>query len=270
MTDTDLDPALKDRLHDTWSAGDYGRIAEGLRDSAESFWADLGVVTGARVLDVACGTGQIAIPAARAGCVATGLDLCEPWIAQARARAAAEGLDVRFDVGDAEALPYGDGAFDVTVSLIGAMFAPRPERVAAEMARVTRPGGRIVMGNWMAGGFVGAMFRTVSAHVPPPDMPAPLLWGDPATARARFEPHVSEVATREIAYRIAYDMAPDAVVAHYASCFGPVVGAMAALDGPGRTALAGDLERLWREHDRAGTPGRVAVESPLLVVEAVR
>src|SRR4028119_2091218 len=178
--------SLKGRLKATWMAGDYGHFAKYLEPGAMEFLARLPVQTGTRMLDVACGAGQISIPAARAGARVTGVDIATNSIERARARAREEGLDARFDEGDAEELPYGDASFDVVASLFGAMFAPRPERAAAVWVRVCRPGGRIVMGNWTPEGFVGQMFKVIGKHVPPPAlMPSPLLWGDEARVRER-------------------------------------------------------------------------------------
>jgi len=140
--------SLKTRLRTTWMSGDYGYFAKYLLPGAMDFLNRLDIAPGTRMLDVACGAGQIAIPAARAGVDVTGIDIAANLIDQAQARARAEKLDVRFDEGDAERLPYADASFDLVVSLIGAMFAPVPERVAAELVRVCRPGGRIVMANW--------------------------------------------------------------------------------------------------------------------------
>src|SRR6266496_5007660 len=137
--------AVKVKMKANWMAGDYGTFAQYMEPGALKLLADWQIPTGVRLLDVACGAGQIAIPAARAGIDATGLDIAPNWIEQARARATAEGLTAQFDEGDAEQLPYDDSSFDVVISLVGAMFAPRPERVAAELVRVCRPGGRIIM-----------------------------------------------------------------------------------------------------------------------------
>src|ERR687893_2047597 len=155
-------------LKATWMSGDYGTFARYLEPSAMEFLGRLRVEPGTEMLDVACGAGQISIPAARAGARVTGVDIATNSIERARSRTQDEGLDARFDEGDAEMLPYGDASFDVVASLFGAMFAPRPERVAAELVRVCRPGGRIVMGNWTPGGFVGRMFKVIGRHVPPP------------------------------------------------------------------------------------------------------
>ena len=260
---------LKRRLETTWRAGDYGVIARGLQCSAEAFLSDQRVARGERLLDVACGTGQIAIPAARAGANVTGLDLAEEWVAQAQARAADGGLDIRFDVGDAEAMPYGDGAFDVVMSLIGVMFAPRPECATAELLRVCRPGGRIILGNWTAEGFVGSFFRTVGQHAPPPEMPSPLLWGDECTVRERFGDAVSDLQLCRRMLHFEYPMPPSELADHYLEHFGPTRQAAAAPDSDGRKALRADLERLWSEANTAA--GQMTeVDAEILEIIAVR
>ena len=200
---------LKARLKATWMAGDYGTFAKYLEPSAMEFLERISVPAGSRMLDVACGAGQISIPAARAGARVTGVDIATSSIEQARARAQDEGLDARFEEGDAEMLPYENASFDVVASLFGAMFAPRPDRVAAELVRVCRPGGRIVMGNWTPGGFVGQMFKVIGRHVPPPAlMPSPLLWGDEATVRERLREGVAELRLTKRRYPFRYPFPP--------------------------------------------------------------
>lgn len=261
--------ALKERLRATWMSGDYGQFAKYLEPGALEFLGRLGVEPGMRVLDVACGAGQLAIPAARAGARAAGVDIAANLIEQARARAAAEGLDVRFDEGDAEALPYGDASFDLVVSLFGAMFAPRPERVAAELLRVCRPGGRIGMGNWTPQGMVGDMFRTIGRYVPPPPMPAPVLWGDEATVRERFGAGVAELRLTRREYDFQYPFSPEAVLELFRTNYGPTNRAFAALDEAGRAGLSADLIALWRASNRA-TDGTTRYTAEYLEVVAVR
>ena len=263
--------SLKTRLKATWMAGDYGHFAQYLEPGALEFFARLPIQAGTRVLDVACGAGQVAIPAARAGARVTGVDIATNSIEQARARARAEGLDARFDEGDAEMLPYEDASFDLVVSLIGAMFAPRPERVAAEVARLCRPGGRIVMGNWTPEGFVGQMFKTIGKHVPPPPlMPSPLLWGDEATVRERLRDGVADLRLTKRRYPFHYPFPPSEVVEHFRTYYGPTNRAFAALDAAGQAeGLRGDLEQLWTEHNSA-TDGTTRYESEYLEVVAVR
>ena len=137
---------LKERLRSTWMAGDFGKIAEYAVKGSEEFVNRLSIVPGMRVLDVACGTGNVTIPVARRGAQVTGVDIAPNLLEQARARAVAEGLTITFEEGDAEKLPYPDSSFDLVVSMFGTMFAPRPDQVAAELARVCRPGGIVAAG----------------------------------------------------------------------------------------------------------------------------
>jgi SAM-dependent methyltransferase len=253
-------------------SGDYGHFAKYLEPGALEFLARLAVAPGTRMLDVACGAGQIALPAARAGVQVTGVDIASNLIEQARARATAEGVAVRFDEGDAEMLPYGDGAFDLVVSLIGAMFAPRPERVAAELVRVCRPGGRIVMANWTPEGHVGQMFKIIGKHVPPPPlMASPVKWGEEATVRERLGQGVSALDTTKRLYPMRYPFPPPEVVEFFRVYYGPTNRAFAALDAAGQDALRRDLEQLWAGNNRAQEDGgSTHVESEYLEVIAIR
>jgi SAM-dependent methyltransferase len=261
---------LKARLKATWMSGDYGTFAKYLEPGAMEFLERISVPAGAEMLDVACGAGQISIPAARAGARVTGVDIATNSIEQARARAQDEGLDARFEEGDAEELPYGDASFDLVASLIGAMFAPRPDRVASELVRVCRPGGRIAMGNWTPEGFVGQMFKVIGGHVPPPAlMPSPLLWGDEATVRGRLSDGVAELTLTKRRYPFHYPFPPAEVVEHFRTYYGPMNRAFNTLDEAGGDALRGDLERLWTEHN-TGTDGTTRYDSEYLEVVALR
>lgn len=262
--------SLKARLKATWMAGDYGHFARYLEDGALEFLARLNIEPGTRVLDVACGAGQTAIPAARSGARVTGIDIATNSIEQARARAQSEGLEVRFDEGDAEMLPYEDASFDIVVSLIGAMFAPQPERVAAELVRVCRPGGRIVMANWTPEGFVGQMFKTIGKHVPPsPLMPSPVKWGDEVTVRERLNGGITELHLAKRLYPFRYPFPPSEVVEFYRTYYGPLNRAFAALDAAGQAALRHDLDQLWAMHNR-DTNGATHCEPEYLEVVAIR
>ena len=169
---------LKQRLRASWMAGDFGEIANLNAREGEEFIQRINLKPGTKVLDVACGTGNQSIPAARTGADVIGLDLAPNLLEQARKRAADEKLKIEFIEGDAEKLPYDAAHFDVVLSMFGAMFAPRPEVVAAELLRVCRPGGLIAMGNWTPEGFVGQMFQITARHAPPPPgMLPPSLWG---------------------------------------------------------------------------------------------
>ena len=261
---------LKTRLRSTWMSGDYGYFAKYLKPGALEFLTRLAIPPGTRMLDVACGAGQISIPAARAGAHVTGIDIASNLIDQAQARARAEQLAVRFDEGDAENLPYSDASFDLVVSLIGAMFAPVPERVAAELVRVCRPGGRIVMANWTPEGHVGQMFRIIGEHVPPPPlMPSPVKWGDEATVRQRLKHGIERLDVSRRLYPMRYPFPPSEVVEFFRLYYGPTNRAFSALDGPGRSELRHDLEQLWDRNNLAGR-GATYVKAEYLEVIAIR
>lgn len=243
---------LKTRLKATWMAGDYGYFAKYLEPGALEFLKHLSIQPGMRLLDVATGAGQIAIPAARAGAQVTGIDIATNSIEQARTRAQAEGLEIQFDEGDAEMLPYEDRSFDLVVSLIGAMFAPRPEQVAAELIRVCRPGGRIVMANWTLEGFVGQMFKIVGKYAPPsPLMASPVKWGDEATVHERFSDGIAHLQLTKRLYTIEYPFSPGEVANFYIKYYGPINRAFAGLASDKQTAFQQDLAQLWTEHNQS-------------------
>ena len=264
----DMD-ALKAKLRATWIAGDFGQIAKFLADEAEKFINDLGLKPGMKVLDVACGTGNLSLPAARLGATVTGVDIAPNLLEQSRAKAAAEGLDIKFEEGDAEALPYEDASFDAVVTMYGAMFAPRPDLVAAELKRVCKPGGFIAMANWTPAGFIGQMFKVTSAHLPPPPgMTSPVLWGKDDVVRERFE-GVSKVETKPRIVIFAFPFSPAEVVEHFRLYYGPANKAFGALDEEKQVALRSDLEKLWAQNNQA-TDGTTAVEAEYLEVVATR
>jgi len=257
--------ALKSRLKATWMSGDFDKIARTIEPGAVVFIERLALAPGARVLDVACGSGNLSLPAARVGAIVTGLDIAPNLIETARERAFAERLNINFDEGDAEQLPYADGSFDVVVTMFGAMFAPRPEKAVAEMLRVCRPGGRIAMANWTPAGFIGQMFKTTAAHTPPPpNIPSPLLWGDEVTVRERLRSAAEIRLTRRmISFRLP--MTPEETVDYFRAWYGPTLRAFAALGEDGRAALRRDLTRLWSEHNIA-TDGTTRVQAEYLEV----
>jgi 2-polyprenyl-3-methyl-5-hydroxy-6-metoxy-1,4-benzoquinol methylase len=262
---------LKTKLKATWTAGDFGQIADAYQAEAAEFIERLNLQPGEKVLDVACGTGNTAIPAARQGAIVTGVDIAANLLEQARAKAAAEGLICQFDEGDAEALVYRDGTFDTVISMFGAMFAPRPERVAAELIRVSRPGGRIVMANWTALGFVGQMFKRTALHVTPPNMPSPILWGDEATVTDRLKDGIGELSLERRLMTFRFPFSPAEVVEHFRKFYGPTQKAFASIadDEEKQTSLRSDLENLWQEHNLA-TDGTTRIQSEYLEVIARR
>ena len=266
--DPGLDP-VAERVRATWTSGDFGRIAKGYERGAGEFIARLGLDPLEPVLDVACGSGNLAIPAARAGAAVTGIDIAPNLVSQARARAAAERLSVRLDVGDAERLPYANGEFQTVVTMFGAMFAGRPERAAAELLRVTRSGGRIVMANWTPSSFIGEMLRTTASYVAAPsDVPSPLLWGTDDAVQSRLGGAAASLRLTRRFITFEYPFGPEEVVSYFRLWYGPTLRAFAALEDVHRNALRRDLERLWTDHNRA-TDGTTRVQSEYLEVIAV-
>ena len=262
--------SLKTRLKAMWMSGNFAEIAKSIETSAEEFINRLGLKPGTRVLDVACGSGNLAIPAARAGAVVTGVDIAPNLIKQARERAAAENLDIQFEEGDAENLPYEDASFDVVVTMYGAMFAPRPDIVAKELIRVCKPGGRIAMANWTPEGFIGQMFKTTGKHVqPPPNMASPVKWGDEATVRERLKNGIADLKFSRRMCAFKYPFSPADVVEFYRTYYGPTQRAFDALDANGQAALRSDLEKLWSENNLA-TDNKTHTESEYLEVLATR
>lgn len=261
--------ALKSKLRSTWIAGDFGEIAKSIETGADEFVARLNLKLDMSVLDVACGTGNLAIPAAHAGADVTGIDIAPNLIEQAQARAANERLEARFDVGDAEALPYDDAIFDVVMTMFGAMFAPRPDVTAAELIRVCKPGGLIAMANWTPEDFTGQTFKTYAKHVPLPEMPSPLLWGTEEAVQERLANGISDLqmTRRKIMFTFPFDTVH--VVEHFCKYFGPTQKAFESLDADGQNALRTDLEELWKANNQA-TDGTTHVESEYLEVRAVR
>lgn len=268
--DTPEIESLKARLKATWMAGDYGLIAKSTEAGAEEFINRLALQPGTRLLDVACGNGNLAIVAARIGATATGVDIAPNLLEEGRERAKVEGLTVQFDEGDAEQLPYPDANFDVVVSMFGAMFAPRPELAAAELVRVCRSGGRIAMANWTPSGFAGQVLKTVGNHVPPPaGVLPPAQWGDEAIVRERLRDGVADLQMTKRICPIKYPFPPSEVVDFFRMYFGPVNRAFAALDEDGQASLRRDLEQLWSAHNRAQDDS-THVEGEYLEVIAVR
>jgi SAM-dependent methyltransferase len=263
---------IKAAMRTTWMAGDFGVVAKTITGGAEAFVARLAIPAGTRVLDVACGTGNLAIPLAREGAVATGVDIAPNLLVQGRERAAAEGLSVAFDEGDAEQLPYDDASFGAVVSMFGAMFAPRPEVVASELARVLKPGGLLAMANWNPTGFTGKMFKLGSSHVPPPPgIVPPVLWGDETVIRERLRPYFSDVKTELVGIDFDMPVGPAGAVDFFRTYFGPTRVAFSRLDEAGQAAFAADLESLWTTANIAPDPvNHTLIHNEYLQVTATR
>ena len=261
---------LTERTRRIWSAGDYDLISAGFRDEAEAFVSRLNLAPADEVLDAACGSGNLTIPAARTGARVTGFDIVPSLLDDAANWAAHESLEIAFGEGTVEEMPYQDGQFDVVMSMFGVMFAARPDRVLAELARVTRPGGRVALANWTSGGFVGRMLATHAAYVQPPaSLSSPLLWGDRTVMRDRLDERLWDVttATRTLIFRYPYTPAGTAEL--FRRSYGPTVRTLEALDDAGRALFAADLSALWTGAQR-GSGATTEVESEYLEVIAVR
>lgn len=271
MNPTELQ-ALKAKQKATWESGDFGQIAKTILNVAEEFMARLPLRPEMRVLDVACGSGNLAVIAAKRGCMVKGVDIAANLIMQARERAAVERLDIEFCEGDAEALPYADGEFDAVVTMFGAMFAPRPEVVAAELLRVTKPGGFVAMANWTPEGFIGKMFEVFKRHVPPPPangVPSVMLWGSEPTVRQRLAAFSEMKHERRIA-AMRYPFPPAETVDFFRRYYGPTGKAFEALTPEAQAALRRDLVELQAAHNSANGPGATEALAEYLEVVAVR
>jgi SAM-dependent methyltransferase len=258
--------AVKQRQQQAWASGDYHAVAARIAFAAEHLVDTADLRAGWRVLDVATGSGNAAIAAARLGTHAVGVDYVPSLLERGRIRAEAEGLDVELVEGDAEALPFEDGSFDAVVSVFGAMFAPDHERAAAELLRVSRPGGTIALASWTPDGFIGELFRTVAAHVPPPaGVPSPMLWGTERHLRTLFGDGICSLELEERTFTFRFRSAQD-FVDFFRTWYGPTLKAFAALEGAARDALEADLLALAHRHDRLDG-GPVAI--PSAYVEAI-
>ncbi len=263
---------IKSKQKATWQSGDYGQIARSIENVAEEFMARQSLRPGLRVLDVACGTGNLAVIAARQGCVVSGVDIAENLLAQARARAADARLNIAFEEGDAEVLPFADGSFDFSISMFGLMFAPQPEKVAAELQRVTKSGGRIALANWTPEGFIGKMFRVFKTHLPPPPagIPSPLDWGNESIVSQRLQSGFKDLQlTRRIA-AMRFPYSPADTVEFFRKYYGPTFRAFESLPAPSQEALRRDLVELQTQNNIAKSPNQTEVAAEYLEVIATR
>ena len=240
-----------------WSEGDFGRIGSMILMAAEQLCEGANVRAGERVLDVACGHGNVALAAARRTWEpVVGLDYVPELLDRGRERAAAERFDIEFVQGDAQEMPFEDDSFDVVLSTFGVMFAPDHQRAADELLRVCRSGGRVALGNWVPDGFVGEMFRTVSSHAPPPrGVTPPPLWGPEDHVRELFGDRISELRTtrRTVMQRFR---SSEHWIEVFRTWFGPIKMAFARVGPDGEEALAANLRDL---HERYNVDDRTLV-----------
>ena len=242
---------FKTRQRAVWDAGEYAELSQHIRDIGERVVTRAGIEPGMTVLDVACGSGNAALPAARAGAQVTGLDLVPKLLEQGRAKAAADGLELEWVEGDAEELPFADDSFDRVLSTVGHMFAPRHQRVADEMARVCRPGGAIVTATWTPEGSVGAVFAASASYLPPPPDYAspPILWGTEEHVREMFGSAASGFEFERHVNWIQWDSV-DGFADYFMDRFGPLVTARAML-GERFGELRERILEIWRDANEA-------------------
>ena len=259
-----------------WEKGDFTRIAATMRDSGEALVGTLGITEGLDVLDLGCGDGTTAIPEAMLGANVLGVDIAENLVAAGNARARDLGLgNIRFQVGDASQLSeLADDSFDLVVSIFGAMFAPRPVDVAGEVVRVTRPGGRIVMGNWIPNDptLVAQILRISAAYSPPPPegFVSPMTWGIDDTVIERFAAAgvpADRVSLERDTYTFDFPGTPSQLLALFREYYGPTMNAYAAAAAAGREAdLQAELEALFNEQNASTEPGATSIPATFLRV----
>lgn len=259
--------SIKKAMKAAWMAGDFGKIADLNTQRGEEFVARLNLKPGMRVLDVACGTGNQSLPAARTGADVTGLDHAPNLLEQAKATAQKEGLKIRFIEGDAEELPFEDGEFDVVMSMFGAMFAPRPERVASEFLRVCKRGGLIAMASWTPTSIAADTFKLNAKYAPPPPgVPAPVLWGDEKVVRERFDSRAKvETSKREVVFDFPFG--PAKVVDFFRTHFGPTQTTLARLDPAAQESMLKELTDHWASRNE-GDANHTVVRGDYLEVHA--
>ncbi len=257
--------AIKAQQLQTWSTGDFGIIAWNTVFPCELICEAVELRAGEKVLDVATGSGNAALAAARRGCQATGIDYVPALIERARERAAAERLPARFELGDCEEIPFADEAFDAVLSVYGSMFAPDQEKAAHELVRVCKRGGRIGMANWTPAGFWGQAFALISRYVPPPaGVRPPPAWGTEPRLRELF----GKAASMRIVQRSALFRYLDSRhwIQMFSACFGPIMRALAKLEGPRRGEFLNELDELLNRFNRSGDATLVVSADYLEVV----
>ncbi len=257
--------AITGMTRETWSAGDFSVIARSDMPAAEALVASADPHANARVLDVACGSGNVALVAARRHCVVTGVDFAPGLLERARERARAERLDVRFVDGDCQALPSEDAAFDFVFSSFGVMFAPDQGQAARELARVCRPGGTLALANWSPEGASAEFFRIVAENLPPaPGLEPPTRWGTAAGIHALFGAYAARTrfSRRSVT---EYYRSVEHGLDQYRRYFGPIERAFGLLDAQGQQRLSNELAQLFSRENRA-TDGTLAIPFDYLEV----
>ena len=240
---------IKAKQKAIWEDGDYASFAKFMEAGAIEIFNGWNIAKNKTLLDVGCGSGQTAIPAAQYGINVTGLDIAENLIDHAQKRASKLNLEIQFDVGDANDLPYADNSYDTVISMIGAMFAARPEQVVSEFARVLKKGGQLFMANWTSTSMPGKMFKCVSEFTPPPPgVIPPVLWGDEATVKERLSNDFTDIKlTRKMYPQWHYPFDAGELVDLFRAKFGPVKKAFDTIDQHQQTRLRDHLEQIYTD-----------------------
>jgi ubiquinone/menaquinone biosynthesis C-methylase UbiE len=263
-----------------WEKGDFTKLAQTMRESGTELVSKLNITNALNVLDLGCGDGTTAIPSAKLGATVLGVDIASNLVAAGNARVKAEGLsNITFQEGDATNLAdLKDNTFDLVVSIFGAMFAPKPFDVAKEMVRVTKPGGRIVMGNWIPGDptLVAQILKISSAYTPPPPegFVSPMLWGVEAQVTERFEAagiHKENITFSRETFTFRTDMKPSDFLGLFKNYYGPTMNAFEAAAKDGKSAdLQKELETLFESHNKSGSPNSTSIPATFLKVTVKR
>jgi SAM-dependent methyltransferase len=250
-----------------WSVGNYEEIAKQTIAAAIALVDAAGVEQGHRVLDVATGTGNVALLSAQRGAVVSACDLTPAMVDLARARADREGVEIDVKEGDAEELPFEDESFDRVFSVFGAMFAPRPDVASSEMFRVAKPGAIVGMANWVPAGVIGGQAEIMMAAAPgdPPEVD-PLSWGTDDAVAKRFGPHADRIETSRLSIREEYDSMDD-VIRFIETNLGPAVLIKQVVEPETYTAMMNELRALYESYNQ-GTDGRIVVDAEYLQVLA--
>jgi ubiquinone/menaquinone biosynthesis C-methylase UbiE len=258
--------AIKEKQQATWASGDFAVIGTTLQIVGESLAEAVDIRADERVLDVAAGNGNATLAAARRYARVTSTDYVSALLEKGRARASAEGFDVKFEVADAEYLPFAADAFDVALSTFGAMFTPEHARPAREMVRVVRSGGRIGLANWTPEGFIGQLFKVIGAYLPPPaGLKSPALWGTEPHIVELFGADAKDIRCERKFFKFRYRSAEHWLQV-FRDYYGPTHKAFAALGPKDQAALAADITALLERLNTAGGKSLVVPAEYLEVV----
>jgi SAM-dependent methyltransferase len=262
--------ALKARQQGAWSSGDYAVVGTTLQIVGEQLCEALDVSAGKKVLDVAAGNGNVTLAAARRWCDVVSTDYVPSLLERGRLRATAEGLSVKFEEADAEALPFAEASFDVVVSTFGVMFTPNQDKAAAELLRVCKSGGKIGLANWTPEGFIGQLFKTLGKYLPPPaGAKSPALWGTEARIREMFGAAAVSIKAERLNFNFRY-RSPEHFLDVFKNYYGPMLKAFAALDAANQRGLRNDLLALIARMNRAEDGTMVVPSEYLEIVIAKR